>query len=100
MPGGTEDFASDTGAPAADSDQLGVTLDEMIALSGLSPDEFQETYLSWVDVEATHFQLYKRARHVFDEAWRVLEFRDVCAGATAGGQVSAASCPTCCDTGR
>ncbi|EIN10114.1 Galactokinase [Punctularia strigosozonata HHB-11173 SS5] len=71
VPGGTESFADD-------SAQLGVTLDEMIALSGLSPAEFQETYLSWVDVEATHFQLYKRAKHVFDEAWRVLEFRDVC----------------------
>ena len=29
-------------------------------------------------VEATHFQLYKRAKHVFSEALRVLEFREVC----------------------
>lgn len=29
-------------------------------------------------VEATHFQLYKRTRHVFTEALRVLEFREIC----------------------
>ena len=34
-------------------------------------------------VEATYFQLYKRAVHVFSEALRVLEFRDVCARSSA-----------------
>ena len=29
-------------------------------------------------VEATHFQLYKRTKHVFEEAWRVVKFREVC----------------------
>jgi galactokinase len=29
-------------------------------------------------VEATHFQLYKRTRHVLSEALRVLEFRALC----------------------
>jgi galactokinase len=29
-------------------------------------------------VEATYFQLYKRAVHVFTEALRVLQFRDLC----------------------
>jgi galactokinase len=33
-------------------------------------------------VEATHFQLYKRAKHVFAETLRVLEFREVCLHAT------------------
>jgi galactokinase len=28
-------------------------------------------------VEATHFQLYKRAKHVFSEALRVLQFRQL-----------------------
>lgn len=28
-------------------------------------------------MEATHFQLYKRARHVFEEAFRVLQFRKI-----------------------
>ena len=29
-------------------------------------------------VEAEHFQLYKRTKHVFAESRRVLEFREVC----------------------
>lgn len=34
-------------------------------------------------VEATHFQLYKRAKHVFSEALRVLKFRQVCLDAAS-----------------
>ena len=34
-------------------------------------------------VEATHFQLYKRTKHVFGEALRVLQFRDVCFAAAS-----------------
>ncbi|KAL0568213.1 galactokinase [Marasmius crinis-equi] len=63
--------------------QLGVTLEEMIEKSGLTKEEFHELYLSWVEVEATHFQLYKRAKHVFSEALRVLQFRQVCLDADA-----------------
>ncbi|KAF9260133.1 galactokinase gal [Marasmius fiardii PR-910] len=63
--------------------QLGVTLDEMIEKSGLSKEEFHQVYLSWVEIEATHFQLYKRAKHVFSEALRVLEFRRTCLDAAA-----------------
>ncbi|KAG6879790.1 hypothetical protein C0992_011588 [Termitomyces sp. T32_za158] len=58
--------------------QLGVTIQEMIAMSGLSQEVFHDVYLSWVEVEATHFQLYKRAKHVFAEALRVLQFRQTC----------------------
>ena len=75
--------------------QLGVTLEEMIRLSGLPEPEFHQLYTSWVEgehfthqlslfwltewlVEATHFHLYARAKHVFSEALRVLRFRDVC----------------------
>lgn len=29
-------------------------------------------------MEANHFHLYKRAKHVFSEALRVLKFRDAC----------------------
>ena len=36
-----------------------------------------------VPVEAEYFQLYKRTRHVFTEALRVLEFREVCVRAQA-----------------
>lgn len=59
-------------------EQLGVTLEEMVEMSGLSSDVFHKVFLSWVEVEATYFQLYKRALHVFTEARRVLEFRDLC----------------------
>ena len=34
-------------------------------------------------VETEYFQLYKRARHVFPEALRVIEFREVCLRANA-----------------
>ena len=36
-------------------------------------------------MDATHFQLYKRAKHVFEEALRVLAFRDVCVRAESAG---------------
>jgi len=61
-------------------EELGVTMEEMVEVSGLSKEEFHQTYLSWVDVEAPNgrFQLYKRAAHVFSEALRVLQFRQAC----------------------
>jgi galactokinase len=79
--------------------KLGLTMTEMIEKSGLSRDVFHEVYLSWVEseliiasnksgppfnhcsvyiVEATYFQLYKRTKHVFSEARRVLQFRQTC----------------------
>ncbi|KAG8730181.1 galactokinase [Ceratobasidium sp. 423] len=56
----------------------GLTLSEMITASGLSESSFHSTYLSWVEVEADRFHLYKRIKHVVEEALRVLEFRDTC----------------------
>ncbi|KAJ3883535.1 ribosomal protein S5 domain 2-type protein [Lentinula edodes] len=61
--------------------QFGVTMEEMIEMSGMTAKEFKEVYLSWVEVEATQFQLYKRAKHVFSEASRVLQFRQICLAA-------------------
>lgn len=66
-----------------DEQQLGLTFDEMVRASGLEKDVFWEVYLSWVEVEATHFQLYKRTKHVFSEALRVLQFRDTCLAAAS-----------------
>ncbi|KAI0248884.1 Galactokinase [Lactifluus subvellereus] len=64
---------------SAESDgQEGITLETMIEWSGLSEEDFRDVYLSWVDVEATYFQLYRRAKHVLTEAMRVLQFRDIC----------------------
>ncbi|TFY80169.1 hypothetical protein EWM64_g3840 [Hericium alpestre] len=71
--------------PSRNDGQEGLTLADMIALSGMSADDFHEVYLSWIDVEATHFQLFKRATHVFTETLRVLEFREVCLHAAASG---------------
>ena len=87
---------------SVDDSEEGVTLEEMIGLSGLSESVFKEVYLSWVAgpfsfsflpsilnsficglVEASHFQLYKRAKHVFTEALRVLQFREVCLRASS-----------------
>ncbi|KAG2154000.1 ribosomal protein S5 domain 2-type protein [Suillus clintonianus] len=58
--------------------RTGVTLEEMIGMGGMDEAEFREVYLSWVDVETTYFELYLRAKHVFEEALRVLQFREVC----------------------
>lgn len=69
--------------PKPGDNEEGVTLEEMIEWSGLSEEIFRDVYLSWVDVEATHFQLYKRAKHVFTEALRVLQFREVCLRASS-----------------
>ncbi|KZV94715.1 Galactokinase [Exidia glandulosa HHB12029] len=76
----------DDDASLDNDDDTGHTLDEMVEVSGLSASEFHDVYLSWVDVEATHFQLYKRAKHVFTEALRVLQVRDLCLAA-ADGQI-------------
>ncbi|KDR75975.1 hypothetical protein GALMADRAFT_247167 [Galerina marginata CBS 339.88] len=71
--------------------QLGVTMDEMIKMTGLPKNIFDEVYLSWVDIEATYFQLFNRAKHVFSEARRVLQFRRTC--------LEAAGSPDANDTG-
>ncbi|TFY61255.1 hypothetical protein EVG20_g7125 [Dentipellis fragilis] len=64
-------------------DEEGLTMDEMVARSGLGAADFHEVYLSWIDVEATYFQLHKRTKHVLSEALRVLDFRAVCQRAAA-----------------
>ncbi|KAH7913500.1 ribosomal protein S5 domain 2-type protein [Hygrophoropsis aurantiaca] len=69
--------------PEGATSELGVTLETMVEWSGMGDEAFKDVYLSWVDVEATHFQLYKRAKHVYEEAMRVLRFREVCLDAAA-----------------
>ncbi|KAI0081041.1 Galactokinase [Panus rudis PR-1116 ss-1] len=66
----------------------GVTFDELVHLSGLSREEFEKAYLSWIDVEAQRFKLYHRAKHVFEEALRVLEFRETCLASTSQSTTS------------
>ena len=74
--------------PGDEDEDEGVTLEEMIQASGLSEDEFKKIYLSWVDVEATHFQLYKRTKHIFSESLRVLQFRELCLASTSSQTTS------------
>ena len=42
-------------------------------------------------VEATYFQLYRRAKHVFSEALRVLQFRDVCLRSSSSSSIQSPS---------
>ncbi|EJD49560.1 Galactokinase [Auricularia subglabra TFB-10046 SS5] len=76
----------DDDASLDDETDTGLTMEEMIEVSGLSAPEFNEVYLSWVEVEATHFQLFKRAKHVFTEALRVLQFRELCLKAASSAE--------------
>ncbi|THH27228.1 hypothetical protein EUX98_g6966 [Antrodiella citrinella] len=69
--------------PLQDERESGLTLDEIVKASEMDQETFREVYLSWVDVEATYFQLYKRARHIITESLRVLEFRSLCRAASA-----------------
>ncbi|KAJ7111902.1 galactokinase gal [Mycena epipterygia] len=71
--------------PNSTHPEFGATMEEMITLSGLSAAEFHEVYMSWVEVDAAHFKLYKRAKHVFSEALRVLQFRKLCLDTAAAG---------------
>jgi galactokinase len=75
-------------------DEEGVTMEEMIEWSGMSKDVFDDVYLSWVDIEATRFQLYKRAKHVFTESLRVLQFRDVCIQSNAAAESASSTAAT------
>ena len=43
-----------------DNGQLGVTMDEMIKMTGLSKDLFEEVYLSWVDSESCRLSFPER----------------------------------------
>ena len=80
-------------APSAASDDPdadpGHTLDEMVEVSGLDSSTFHELYMNRFEVEATHFQLYRRAKHVFTEALRVLQFRALCLKAAKDGATDA-----------
>ncbi|CAI2180591.1 17552_t:CDS:1 [Funneliformis geosporum] len=56
----------------------GFTLDELSSLLNLNQDEIKEKFLNRFPVRAKKFQLYKRSKHVFEEASRVLKFYELC----------------------
>jgi len=45
------------GNKSTESGQFGVTMEEMIKMSGLSKNIFREVYLSWVDSESIYFRV-------------------------------------------
>jgi galactokinase len=62
----------------------GYTIEEIISLSAESYEAINERFLTKFPIRAEKFQLYTRAKHVFSEAKRVIEFRDVCEKSNAG----------------
>lgn len=56
----------------------GWTREEMIAASGMTAEQFTETYLDFVPVRAEKFKLLQRAEHTFAESLRVQRFVDLC----------------------
>ncbi|KAI0027378.1 galactokinase gal [Vararia minispora EC-137] len=62
-----------------EGEHTGVTVETMAEWAGMDVGAFRRLFVDWIDVEATYFELYKRTRHVFEEALRVLAFRDACA---------------------
>jgi len=68
--------------------QESMTMEEMVTATGLTNTEFHDLYLSWNEVEATHFEIFKRAKHVYTEALRVLKFREACLRVAADSESS------------
>ncbi|SPO44433.1 related to GAL1 - galactokinase [Moesziomyces antarcticus] len=58
--------------------QEGVARAEVEKLTGYSGDKFEAEFLSSFPIRADAFQLYRRSKHVFTEALRVLQFQALC----------------------
>lgn len=56
----------------------GWSRDEMVSASGMSQPDFEKTYLDFIPVRCERFQLYKRAKHTFEESLRVARFAELC----------------------
>ncbi|CAL9696795.1 unnamed protein product [Knipowitschia caucasica] len=59
------------------------TREEICKRLGISPEQFCTELLSANTQHVTHFKLYQRAKHVYSEAWRVVQFKRVCDSAPA-----------------
>ncbi|KAF9113245.1 galactokinase [Mortierella sp. AM989] len=57
--------------------KAGVTFTKMCELAGLSEQEFTKLYIQQ-PIHAEKFHLYRRAKHVYSEEKRVVQFRDIC----------------------
>lgn len=58
--------------------QEGYYLEDVSLELGMNVAELKEKYMSKFPVRADTFQLYRRAMHVFSEAMRVYQFKQVC----------------------
>ncbi|XP_046889574.1 N-acetylgalactosamine kinase [Hypomesus transpacificus] len=58
--------------------------DEICKVLGITSEQLCEGLLSANTQHVTHFKLFQRARHVYGEAARVLQFKSVCDSAPAG----------------
>uniref|UniRef100_A0A2D4NT18 GHMP kinase C-terminal domain-containing protein n=1 Tax=Micrurus surinamensis TaxID=129470 RepID=A0A2D4NT18_MICSU len=58
--------------------KLKLSLEEIGGNLGISPTELRTQILSQNTQDVTNFKLYQRAKHVYAEAARVLEFKDIC----------------------
>ncbi|KAF9359346.1 galactokinase [Mortierella sp. AD094] len=55
----------------------GVTFAKMCELAGLAEQEFTKLYIQQ-PIRAETFHLYRRAKHIYSEEKRVVQFRDIC----------------------
>ncbi|MBN3296336.1 GALK2 kinase, partial [Amia calva] len=57
--------------------------EEICQCLGITPEQLGSTILSENTKHVTQFKLYQRAKHVYSEAARVLQFKDICDQAPA-----------------
>ena len=50
----------------------------LLSILGIDMDELEKIFLSRLGEPLDEFKLYQRARHVYEEAYRVQEFRKIC----------------------
>ncbi|KAF7494336.1 N-acetylgalactosamine kinase [Sarcoptes scabiei] len=61
-----------------DTEKKFYTKMELINFLGIDENDFDKIFLSRVTKPIGEFRLYQRAKHVYNEAWRVQEFRRIC----------------------
>lgn len=60
----------------------GYTIDQIASVLGMPVEQLKTEYMSKFPIRANVFHLYRRAMHVFTEALRVFQFRDICLSAS------------------
>ncbi|KAI2795731.1 N-acetylgalactosamine kinase [Blomia tropicalis] len=59
-------------------DKESYTKSELCSILAIEEDEIDKIFLSRLSEPIEEFKLYQRAKHVYDEAFRVQEFRKIC----------------------